>query len=74
MLRLLTFGASTPSWDGEWTVVMFTVPEDQRDTRRALRDGLRLLHFGMLFDAVWVSPTTGPPMWWRCSAGWGFPG
>ncbi|GAA1896595.1 PaaX family transcriptional regulator [Actinomadura bangladeshensis] len=56
MLRLLTFGASTPSWDGEWTVVMFSVPEDQRDTRRALRDGLRLLHFGMLFDAVWVSP------------------
>ncbi|GLZ11580.1 hypothetical protein Acsp04_18150 [Actinomadura sp. NBRC 104425] len=56
MLRLLTFGAATPSWDGRWTVVMFSVPEDRRDTRRALRDGLRLMHFGMLFDAVWVSP------------------
>ncbi|NJP97910.1 PaaX family transcriptional regulator [Nonomuraea sp. FMUSA5-5] len=56
MRRLLTFGAVTPSWDGEWTVVMFSVPEEQRDTRRALRDGLRLLHFGMIFDAVWVSP------------------
>lgn len=56
MRRLLTFGAATPSWDGEWTVVTFSVPEDQRDTRRAFRDGLRLLHFGMLFDAVWVCP------------------
>ncbi|MEO3799565.1 PaaX family transcriptional regulator C-terminal domain-containing protein [Nonomuraea sp. B1E8] len=56
MRRLLTFGAVTPRWDGEWTVVTFSVPEDQRDTRRALRDGLRLLHFGMVFDAVWVSP------------------
>lgn len=56
MLRLLTFGAVTPTWDGRWTVVAFSVPEDMRDARRALRDGLRLLHFGMLFDAVWVSP------------------
>ncbi|MFC4536411.1 PaaX family transcriptional regulator C-terminal domain-containing protein [Sphaerisporangium dianthi] len=56
MRRLLTFGATTPCWDGQWTVVTFSVPEDQRDTRRALRDGLRLLHFGMIFDAVWVSP------------------
>jgi phenylacetic acid degradation operon negative regulatory protein len=56
MRRLLTFGAVTPPWDGEWTVVTFSVPEDQRDTRRTLRDGLRLLHFGMIFDAVWVSP------------------
>ncbi|MEU5884104.1 PaaX family transcriptional regulator C-terminal domain-containing protein [Spirillospora sp. NPDC047279] len=56
VLRLLTFGATMPTWDGEWTVAMFSVPEEQRDTRRALRDGLRLLHFGMLFDAVWVSP------------------
>ncbi|MFC7381278.1 PaaX family transcriptional regulator [Sphaerisporangium rhizosphaerae] len=54
--RLLTFGATTPRWDGRWTVVTFSVPEHQRDTRRALRDGLRLLHFGMVFDAVWVSP------------------
>ncbi|GGL04414.1 hypothetical protein Sme01_66090 [Sphaerisporangium melleum] len=56
MRRLLTFGATTPQWDGQWTVVTFSVPEDQRDTRRSLRDGLRLLHFGMIFDAVWVSP------------------
>ncbi|MEV5323115.1 PaaX family transcriptional regulator C-terminal domain-containing protein [Nonomuraea sp. NPDC052634] len=56
MRRLLTFGAVTPRWDGQWTVVAFSVPEEQRDVRRALRDGLRLLHFGMVFDAVWVSP------------------
>ncbi|MEV4476176.1 PaaX family transcriptional regulator C-terminal domain-containing protein [Nonomuraea sp. NPDC049504] len=56
MRRLLTFGAATPLWDGRWTVVTFSVPEDQRDVRRLLRDGLRLLHFGMVFDAVWVSP------------------
>lgn len=56
MRRLFAFGANTPEWDGRWTMVAFSVPEGDRDARRALRDGLRRHHFAPLFDAVWVSP------------------
>ncbi|WP_328396319.1 PaaX family transcriptional regulator [Nocardia sp. NBC_00416] len=56
MRRLFAFGARAPEWDGKWTVVAFSVPEGDRDARRALRDGLRRLQFGTLFDAVWFSP------------------
>lgn len=54
--RIFGFGAESPAWDGQWTVVTFSVPEGERDTRRNLRDQLRLLGFGPLFDAVWVTP------------------
>lgn len=43
-------------WDGQWTGVAFSVPEEERGSRRNLRDDLRLLGFGPLFDAVWVHP------------------
>jgi phenylacetic acid degradation operon negative regulatory protein len=54
--RMLSFGAEEPEWDGRWTVVAFSVPEDARDARAALRAGLRLLRFGALYDGLWVSP------------------
>jgi phenylacetic acid degradation operon negative regulatory protein len=54
--RMLTFGASAPPWDGRWTVVAFSVPEQDREVRTALRARLRLLRFAALYDGVWVSP------------------
>lgn len=54
--RMLTFGASAPPWDGLWTVVAFSVPEQDRDVRGALRARLRVLRFAALYDGVWVSP------------------
>ncbi|MGY1714939.1 PaaX family transcriptional regulator C-terminal domain-containing protein [Geodermatophilus sp. SYSU D01106] len=54
--RLLTFGASAPRWDGSWTVVAFSVPEQSRELRGALRARLRVLRFAALYDGVWVSP------------------
>ena len=54
--RLFAFGASPVAWDGLWTLVAFSVPEAERDLRRELRDELRVLGFGPLFDAVWVCP------------------
>jgi phenylacetic acid degradation operon negative regulatory protein len=54
--RMLTFGASAPSWDGHWTVVAFSVPEQDREVRTALRARLRVLRFAALYDGVWVSP------------------
>ncbi|MFC4003820.1 PaaX family transcriptional regulator C-terminal domain-containing protein [Prauserella oleivorans] len=54
--RMLTFGVTAPDWDGRWTVVAFSVPEQDRGVRTALRSRLRVLHFAALYDGVWVSP------------------
>lgn len=50
------FGATTRDWNGEWTVVVFSMPETQRDRRKALREWLRWLGFGPVRDGVWISP------------------
>lgn len=54
--RMFAFGADEPDWDGRWTVVAFSVPEEARDARAALRAKLRLLRFGALYDGLWVCP------------------
>jgi phenylacetic acid degradation operon negative regulatory protein len=55
--RIFSFGVGDACpWDGTWLVVAFSVPEDQRDIRHALRMRLRWLGFAALFDGVWVSP------------------
>jgi phenylacetic acid degradation operon negative regulatory protein len=54
--RLLSFGATSPHWDGRWTVVSFSIPEGRRNLRHAARVGLRNLGFAPLYDGVWVSP------------------
>ena len=50
------FGATTREWSGEWTVVVFSMPETQRDRRKSLREWLRWLGFGPVRDGVWISP------------------
>jgi phenylacetic acid degradation operon negative regulatory protein len=55
--RIVSFGcAPARPWDGRWVVVVFSVPEDRRDVRHALRTRLRWLGFASLYDGVWVSP------------------
>ncbi|MDQ0381303.1 phenylacetic acid degradation operon negative regulatory protein [Amycolatopsis thermophila] len=48
--RMLTFGSTAP----KWTVVAFSVPEQDRTLRNNLRS--RPLRFAALYDGVWVSP------------------
>jgi phenylacetic acid degradation operon negative regulatory protein len=43
-------------WDGHWTVVVYSVPEAQRDRRDALRNTLQELGFGALAPGTWLSP------------------
>ena len=43
-------------WDGKWLMVVFDIPEKHSSTRRALREKLRELGFGMLQRSVWISP------------------
>lgn len=50
------FGKPRPEWDGTWTMVAFTVPEDQRRLRPMLRARLQSLGFAPLYDGLWVSP------------------
>jgi phenylacetic acid degradation operon negative regulatory protein len=38
----MTFGQHDREWDGDWTVIVFSIPETQRDQRQALRDWLDL--------------------------------
>lgn len=54
--RIMSFGANTATWDQAWRVAVFSVPEEQRDVRHAVRTQLRWLGFAPLYDGVWVSP------------------
>jgi len=54
--RIVDFGLHHGPWNGSWSVVIFSVPEDQRDVRHTLRNQLRWLGFAPLYDGVWVSP------------------
>ncbi|MET7518080.1 PaaX family transcriptional regulator C-terminal domain-containing protein [Streptomyces sp. NPDC005480] len=56
--RIAAFGAEAPGrrWDGQWSLVAFSVPEQQRSVRHALREQLRWLGYAPLYDGVWISP------------------
>lgn len=45
----------TRAWDGQWTVVIYSVPEEQRELRDALRGSLKWWGFGLLAPGAWVS-------------------
>lgn len=55
-IHTLAFGKPKADWDGVWTMVAFTVPEDQRRLRPMLRGRLQSLGFAPLYDGLWVSP------------------
>jgi len=50
------FATRAEPWDGYWTLVSFSFPQDERGRRRALRGQLRWLGFAPLYDALWISP------------------
>jgi len=54
--RISQFGSSCKDWDGEWTLVTFSIPESQRQLRHMLRTRLRWLGFAPLYNGIWVSP------------------
>ncbi len=58
--RTMSFGLDDRPWGGSWVVVIFSVPEDQRDVRHVLRTRLRWLGFAPLYDGAWVSPRADP--------------
>jgi phenylacetic acid degradation operon negative regulatory protein len=54
--HIFSFGLGTKPWDGMWSIVAFSIPEDNRAARDALRKELRWLGFAPLYDGLWVSP------------------
>ncbi|HLB29672.1 MAG TPA: PaaX family transcriptional regulator C-terminal domain-containing protein [Dehalococcoidia bacterium] len=44
------------AWDGNWCVLLYSIPEASRSVRDRLRKELSWLGFGALSDGVWVSP------------------
>jgi len=54
--RILTFGRHSEEWDGQWTVVAFSLPEADRSLRHALTSRLRWIGLAPLYDGLWVSP------------------
>lgn len=45
-----------PEWDGTWTVLAYSIPEERRALRLRLRSRLAWGGFGMLRSGVWVAP------------------
>ena len=48
--------AETEPWDGQWTLIAFSLPQEQSALRRGLRSQLRWLGYAPLYDGLWVSP------------------
>jgi phenylacetic acid degradation operon negative regulatory protein len=46
----------TGEWDGEWTLLAYSVPEELRPLRDRLRTRLSWLGFGSLGNGLWVCP------------------
>jgi phenylacetic acid degradation operon negative regulatory protein len=43
-------------WDGQWHMVVYSLPEQQRGLRSALRKRLAWLGYGPLVPGTWISP------------------
>jgi phenylacetic acid degradation operon negative regulatory protein len=54
--QIFSFGRSSQPWDGMWSLVAFSIPEQNRAARDSLRKQLRWLGFAPLYDGLWVSP------------------
>jgi phenylacetic acid degradation operon negative regulatory protein len=54
--RARIFGRAPGPWDGQWHMVIYSVPESDRALREQLRKKLSWLGFGLLSASVWISP------------------
>lgn len=47
--------SSSRDWDGRWTVVVYSIPEEHRERRDTLRHSLKWWGFGNLAPGTWIS-------------------
>jgi phenylacetic acid degradation operon negative regulatory protein len=48
--------AGTEPWDERWTLIAFSLPQDEGTVRRGLRSQLRWMGYAPLYDGLWISP------------------
>jgi phenylacetic acid degradation operon negative regulatory protein len=48
--------AQAAEWDGRWTLLAYSIPEELRPVRDRLRTRLSWLGFGSLGNGLWISP------------------
>jgi phenylacetic acid degradation operon negative regulatory protein len=56
--RIYDFGRKSLDWNGQWLMLLVSVPESKRDLRHRLRTQLTWAGFGSPVPGVWVSPDT----------------
>jgi phenylacetic acid degradation operon negative regulatory protein len=56
--RVAQFGRSVV-WSGSWTLVLVSIPDGLRSTRRKMQGQLSYLGFGRLREAVWIAARDG---------------
>jgi phenylacetic acid degradation operon negative regulatory protein len=54
--RIFSLGRSD-GWDGSWTVVWHSIPQERRLQRARFGRRLRFLGFGSVQDGTWISPS-----------------
>jgi phenylacetic acid degradation operon negative regulatory protein len=54
--RIWRTGAVNDRWDGQWTLVGFSLPDSWRSERHDLRSRLIWAGFGPLLNGLWVAP------------------
>ncbi|MBI5029716.1 MAG: phenylacetic acid degradation operon negative regulatory protein PaaX [Chloroflexi bacterium] len=55
-VRIFQFPSRHGSWDGQWHLITYSIPESAREARDRLRQELSWMGFGMLTNGLWVSP------------------
>jgi phenylacetic acid degradation operon negative regulatory protein len=53
---IVAFHEQAEAWDGSWTLIAFSLPQDRGAQRRALRGHLRWHGYAPLYDGLWLSP------------------
>lgn len=53
---ILSSTAGNAPWDEQWTLIAFSLPQEEGAQRRGLRSQLRWMGFAPLYDGLWISP------------------
>ena len=54
--RIFQFPSYSSTWDGQWHLITYSIPESEREARDRLRQELAWMGFGMLTNALWIAP------------------
>lgn len=50
------YKSESPAWDGQWRILVYTIPENKRHLRDELRKELVWSGFGLLSNSCWITP------------------